>query len=483
MANIKRNLVYNFLLSCSQVLIPLLSIPYVADAIGPEGVGRVGFIDSFTYYFVTIAEFGIMVYGIREIAKEKDDPAKLSKLVSELVTLHIISSLFTLVLYSVGVYILWDKIGDIRLLLFSLSFLAVNFFSCDWYFMGTEKFGFITIRSLAVRSLGLLSIFLLIHKPQDYYIYYAIIAGSAIAGTIWNVIVMLKEISFSFQWTGWKKHLRFVWVTYGISLFYSVPLMLDNVLLRLVNTDSAVGLYAFSVKIVRTGVTLITDSFLVFFPRIVSLAKMSDDTQLQQKLLMNIRFIILFSIPMGAGLYLLSGELTQVFLGDQFLPVAENLRVLAIYPFLKGTGLFLSNPVLIAHHKEKNFLRNLVAGTILFIAAALVLGYYYSDTGVCIALVVTEAVMLFANYLSVKKNLPSLPIFDSRTMMHALLGSAFFIPLIYLIRSGTNSGIAILVTGIAGCSILYALFLIMIRNSFALHIKTILSGFIFKTRK
>lgn len=473
MANIKRNLVYNFLLSCSQVLLPLVSIPYVSRILDPEGIGRVSFIDSFTFYFVTMAEFGIMVYGIREVAKEKNDPGKLGKLVSELLTLHVIASLCTLVLYAMGVFLLWEKIGDTRLLLFSLSFFIINFFSCDWYFMGTEKFGFITLRTMIVRLLGLLSIFVLIQGPADYYVYYGIIVASAIAGTLWNNIILFRTVRFSFRDMNWKRHLRYVWVIYLINLFYSVPLMLDNVLLRMVATPSAVGLYAFSVKIVRTGITLLTDSFLVFLPRVVSLAKADDDRQVRQKLLINIRFIILFSVPMGMGLYLLSDELTKVFLGDKFLPVAGNLRLLSVYPFLKAVSLFLSNPVMIAHNKERNFLVNLIGGTILFVAIAVLLGYYYNDTGVCMALVIAESFMLVANYISVKKTLSYLPVFDLTTLWQALAGSLLFIPLIYFVKSGISTDWQRLVVGIVGCFLIYGVFLVIIRNSFVMVIRNI----------
>jgi O-antigen/teichoic acid export membrane protein len=480
LANIKRNLVYNFILSISQVLLPLLSIPYVSRVLDPEGIGRVGFIDSLTYYFVIIAEAGIMVYGIREVAKEKGNPEKLGKLVSELLVLHIIASLCTLVLYAAGVFFLWEKIGDLRLLLFSLSFFIINFFACDWYFMGREKFGFITWRTLIIRLAGLASIFLLIRQPADYYIYYAIIVASAVAATVWNMVVLFRDVPFSFRKSNWRRHLKHVWVTYLITLLYSVPLMLDNVLLRLVSTASAVGLYAFSIKIVRTGVNLLTDSFLVFLPRIVSLAGENDQGQLRQKLLLNIRFIILLSLPMGMGLYLLADELAHVFFGEKFLAVSDNLRLLAVFPFLKGVSLFLSNPVLIAHHKEKNFLRNLAGGTILFVAASIWLGLYYSDFGICMALIILEIFMLTANYISVKKTIPGLALFDFVTFGQSILASLFFIPVIYLIKSSVQQDSLRLIICIPACFILYGIFLLLVRNSFVVQVKEVVSRFLVK---
>jgi len=128
LATIKRNLLYNFLLSVSQVLFPLLSIPYVARVLDPEGVGRVAFIDSFSYYFVVMAELGITVYGIREVVKLRDEPERLKRLVKELMGLRVISSSLVMLLYAIMMWLLWDRIADWRLLGFSVTFLLINFF-------------------------------------------------------------------------------------------------------------------------------------------------------------------------------------------------------------------------------------------------------------------------------------------------------------------------------------------------------------------
>jgi O-antigen/teichoic acid export membrane protein len=298
------------------------------------------------------------------------------------------------------------------------------------------------------------------------------------ASTVWNAWMLFRDIPFSFRKVNWKKHLRHVWVTYLISLFYSVPLLLDSVLLRLVSTVSAVGMYVFSAKIVRTGVTLLTDSFLVFFPRIVSLGSKSDNSQLRDKLLLNIQFVILVSLPMGMGLYLLADELTIVFLGNQFMPVADNIRLLSVFPFLKGVSLFLSNPVLIAHDKEKSFLRNLVFSTALFVFAALLLGYYYNDFGVCIALVAVELFLLLANYISVKRSFPGLPVFDFVTLGHSVAGSLLLIPVVYLVKWIVPSNWQQLAACIPACILVYGLFLFLVRNTFMMQIRGIAGRFV-----
>ena len=475
MANIKRNLAYNFALSCSQLLLPLLSIPYVSRVLDPAGIGRVGFIDSFTFYFVIIAEFGITTYGIREVAKCQDDPVKLHKLVPQLLTLHAISSLFTLLVYATGIMLLWQRIGEMRLVLFSFSFFIAHCFACEWYFMGREKFGYIAIRSIVVRLLGLASIFVLVRQPADYYLYYAAIVGSAVLTTVWNIAIMFREIPFSFRQVAWRQHLRFVWVTYLISLFYSIPLMLDNVLVGLVSTVTMVGLYSFSVKVVRIGSTILTDSFLIFFPRIVSLSHEMKQEQLLQKLSLNVQFIILLAIPMGVGLFLVADELALVFFGPKFTGTADNLRILALFPLIKGLSLFLSNPVLIAQHRELAVLKNLVVSSSLFIILALLLSFLYGAVGASIALIIAEACLMFLNFISARRYFPAVQL-SGLVFLQGLIAAVLFIPVVYALQQFVPAGAIRLGLVILCCIISYVVALIIMKNDFINRIVRLLRG-------
>ena len=470
--SIKRNLVYNFILSVSQVFLPLLSIPYISRVLNPAGIGEVSFIDSFTFYFISIAEFGIVVYGMREIARLRNEPEKKEKLVSELVLLHIISSSLTLILYGIAVYFIWNKIHDTRILYFSLSFLIVNFFACEWYFLGMEKFRYITFRSVLSRVLGLISIYLLIKEPSDYFIYYAIIASSAIMNSLWNNYLLFKEVSLSFKNINWKRHIPKLKITYFISLVYGITLILDNVLLRIVSTATAVGYYAFSVKIVRISTTLLSDSLQVFFPRIVSFLKENNQKQVQLMITRNLQLLILFSVPICAGIFLLAEPLVIIFLGKQFIPATDNLKILATFPFLKSYNLFLSKQVLISHNRERLYLNGLLVTSLVFVFLMLFLSYKYADSGASYAIMLAEILLLVINYYYVRKTSMHLQVFDLRTFIHALIGASLFIPVVYLIRKVIPSPLLVLIISISSCFIVYVVIeSFVIRNGFMVILK------------
>jgi O-antigen/teichoic acid export membrane protein len=465
--SIKRNLVYNFILSVSQVFLPLLSIPYVSRVLDPAGIGEVSFIDSFTFYFVSIAEFGIVVYGMREVARLRNEPEKKEKLVSELLLLHILSSSVTLVFYALGVYFILDKIHDTRILYFSFSYLLVNFFACEWYFLGMEKFRYITFRSVFSRVLGLISIYLLIKQPSDYYIYYAIIASSAMINSLFNLYLLFKEVPVSFRKIDWRRHIPKLWVTYFISLVYGITLILDNVLLRIVSTASAVGYYAFSVKIVRIATTLLSDSLQVFFPKIVFFLKEKNHNQVQLMITRNVQLLLLFSVPICAGVFLLAEPLVLIFLGEQFIPATGNLKILAAFPLLKSYNHFLSKQILISHNRERLYLNSLIITSLVFVFLMLALSYKYADSGASYAIMFAEILLLAINFYYVRKTAVHLKVFDTRTFMDAVIGALLFIPVIYLIRMIIPSTTGVLILSIAACIIIYVVVQsVVIRNDF-----------------
>src|SRR4029078_12209348 len=168
--------------------------------------------------------------------------------------------------------------------------------------------------------------------------------------------------------TNWRRQIKYTWVTWLISLFYSITLVLDSVLLRLVAAASAVGLYAFSIKIVRISSSILTDMFLVLFPRTVTLLKQNKTNEAQQTILKSVQIITLLAIPAGVGMFLLAEPFAEVFLGKSFLPVAENLRILAALRFIKAYSLFLSKQRLVSFDKERLYLRSLMTGSIIFVA-------------------------------------------------------------------------------------------------------------------
>jgi len=249
--------------------------------------------------------------------------------------------------------------------------------------------------------------------------------------------------------------------------------MLDNVLLGLVSAAAFVGFYAFGIKLVRLSSTALTDTLLVFFPHAVSLLHQQEKQKFQKAILRNIQLLNLFSIPIGAGMFLLSNEITSVIFGAAFMPVAIDIRILCIVPFLRCYNLFLSKQVLIAYDKERLYVRSLLASGVVFVCATLVLSFWYKDVGASISMVIYESLLVALNYYYAKKTDASLQVFDWLSVLHALFGSLLFIPIVVLFRRWLETDALILALTIGSCCIVYLLFqLFVLRNEFMISLRT-----------
>jgi O-antigen/teichoic acid export membrane protein len=308
-------------------------------------------------------------------------------------------------------------------------------------------------------------LFILVKRTEDYYIYYGIIVAAAIINLLTNVFNLFKDLRLTTHNLNWKRHLKYTWVTYLISLFSDIMIWLDNVLLGLVSTVVAVGIYALSAKIIRIGTNLLTDMFLVLYPRTASLLHEGKETEAGETIDKTAQLIILLTIPAGTGMFLLSKPLVQTLLAGSFIGAAGNLKILALLPFVKTYRVFLSNQILMAYYREKLYLQALIAGSVLYVFLTLGFSWYWQDAGACYALVAGEAFILGSCYYYVKKKMPGLKLFHAATFFQSLVTAALFIPVIKLINTHVSSPALILVASIFICIPLYFLVQLLIMKN------------------
>lgn len=82
----KKRLLANFasliVLRGFQFLIPLITLPYLVRTIGLEKFGLINFALALGLYFGAVVQYGFGVTATREIARNRDDPEKLSQIYS-----------------------------------------------------------------------------------------------------------------------------------------------------------------------------------------------------------------------------------------------------------------------------------------------------------------------------------------------------------------------------------------------------------------
>jgi hypothetical protein len=170
------------------------------------------------------------------------------------------------------------------------------------------------------------------------------------------------------------------------------------------------------------------------------------------------------------------------YLGKSFSGVSFNLKIVAAFPFIKLFSLFITRQVLVANHNEKFSVISLTTGVVTLLIAMPLLSFYFASPGGCIAIMLTELVILAMNCYFARKTNARLRVFDMPGFLKACVAVLVFIPIVFLLRKYTG-GVVFLASAVITCFIAYILVqLFVLRTSFALYLNTAILQYLFKRK-
>ena len=95
----KKNAMYNIAYRLFSVLLPLVTAPYLSRTVGTEGVGLYSHAWSVSYIFCLIGMLGLNDYGVRAIARVRDDQKKLDHVFSAVWQMQLLVAGLTLIVW------------------------------------------------------------------------------------------------------------------------------------------------------------------------------------------------------------------------------------------------------------------------------------------------------------------------------------------------------------------------------------------------
>ncbi len=102
MPSIKTNILLNGINTATSLLFPIITFPYAARVLLPEGIGTINFLNGIISYIVLFTSLGIPMYAVKEIAKCRDNIKERDKVTVEILILSFALS----ILGYIGVWIL-----------------------------------------------------------------------------------------------------------------------------------------------------------------------------------------------------------------------------------------------------------------------------------------------------------------------------------------------------------------------------------------
>ena len=428
MNSIKKNLFYNSSYQILQIIIPLITTPYLTRVLGASGLGDYSYYYTIAAYFVLFIMLGLNNYGNREIAKVRDDRQELSKNFWNIYAMQLIMGILVSVLYLVFVALFArEKIISIILMFYVIS----GILDINWFYFGLEQFKLITIRNTIIKLLTTICIFMFVKSNQDLYIYTLIMAAGMLLSQVVLWLQIFKYISFVFPTPKEiVKHIKPNCVLFITVIAVSVFKLMDKIMLGFMSSTAQVGYYEAAEKIILIPTALITSLGTVMLPR---MSNLGTDLAEGKNLIKKSLFIaMMLSSVLSFGIMGVASVFVPLFYGPGF-DVCTYL-----YYILLPSCLFLAfanvirTQYLLPSRMDRPYVVSAVLGAVINFTVNYALIPFYGAVGAALATTLSEMVVCFVQVWAVKDKLPIKSYF-AMVLPGILLGAfmcaaLFFVP-------------------------------------------------------
>lgn len=371
MKSLKANALLNMVKTCSSILFPLITFPYISHVLMAENIGKINFSATYISYFSLLASLGIWLYGIRECAKVKKDKDKLGKVASQIFSINIITTIVSYILLGISLIIFSNLSSYHELIMIQCTIILFTTLGADWLNTAMEDFAFITIRTIAFQILSLILMFAFVKTADDYLIYAAITVLSSTGANVVNIFYRRRycHIKFTLEME-WRKHIKPILWLFGMMLTQTIFTSADITMLGIFKGDYAVGIYTTATKIVNIISQLVSSLVFVLIPRLSYLFAENDFEKINEFLTKVLSAFLAIGLPIFIISFLYANEYIFILAGSDFMPAVPVLQII-LFSFLFSLvgGSFLGNVVLLSSGKERLFTNILIAATILNVIA------------------------------------------------------------------------------------------------------------------
>ena len=448
--SLKKNAVYSFIKAFMNLAFPLISFPYASRILLPAGIGKVNFANSVIEYFTLAASLGIFSYASREAVRVRDDKHALNKIFREILTINLISTVFSYILLFISLVFV-SKFSEYRTLLIVCSTkILFTTIGVDWIFNVHEEYRYITVRSVIFQAISLALLFIFIRTPDDYVAYAFIGVISNVGSNVCNIFYTRKFVNiFDKTAIEIKKHFKPIFTFFGMSVATKAYTALDSVMLGFMLSDSAVGYYSAANKVKGLVVGLITTILATLLPRSSYYLGQNKNDEYQKIVSKSLNFALFFSMPAALGIMLVAKPLILLFSGSDFLEALPSMLIMSPVIVFIAVASFADNMVLLPQRKEKVTFQSQIIGCFLNIALNYVLIPAWGVFGAAFSTFIVEGIITIYKLLfSIKyikcngliQNLLKI-IFSCTLMSLAVLAILYFIKNVFIqIAAGVTLG-------------------------------------------
>lgn len=458
---LKKNILYSGFLTTSLYIFQFITYPYVARVLEVTNIGICSYVQSIVQYFMLFSMMGVTSLGIREIASCGNDFKKRDIVFSKIFQLTSLTTLLVVLCYIACIELI-PKLTVYRELLYVGVFQIIfNTLTIEWFFRGIEDFKYITIRTLIIRSIYVIAVFLFVQSPSDYDKYFILTTLTYVANGVINLLYSRKIVGFHWQrLVSLQCYIRPMLYLGILSILGAMYTSFNTIYLGFVTDDTEVGYYTTATKIQGIILGLYSAFTLVMMPRMSSC---NDKKEKSHMIDVSHIFLLNLTIPIIIVSECFAEIIIRIISGPSYTAATPMLMITMPLLYIIGIRQIFVAQILIPNKEDRSILNCSVGGGITGLITSLLLVNLWKGLGSATVFIASETVVAILSYYYVRKK--KLYSFDIKKTGYNLIYWIPFILFCLLLKEVENQYTGFLISCLSAFLYVHIVMMYIIKNA------------------
>lgn len=400
---VSRNALALYGVQIATLVIPLLTLPYVARVLEPTALGLVIFAQGFAFALMAFIDWGFGLTGVRSVAAVQDDPDALAEVVRRVrgaqIGLVLLSGLFALT-----AFLLVPTLREHpEFLVLAYVAAATSGLAPDWFFLGIEQMRIMAIIQLGFRIVGAALTFVLVKSPADAWMVMALFAASSVGSLLVADVLMYRRVEYRTpRWRSSLGEIRNGSMIFVATLAVTLYTSFNVVLLGFLATSADVAHFGAGERLVRVSITLLGPIGAAVIPRMTALHTAGETERARRLLVIAVAVCALPAIAITLVLVVFAGPIIRLIYGGAFVEDSVPiLRVLALLIPINVTAVVFGVWLTTMHRDRLVLVVALTAG-IANIILGVILTLTFGPIGMAWSVIAAEGVAAIGALIAVR---------------------------------------------------------------------------------
>lgn len=379
------------------VLLPLVTLPYILHVVGKANYGAYSYVYAVIQYVILFSTYGFNFSATKQISQCRDDNDVVSRIYNAVIACKGIIAVVLSVLLMLSYRLVFKDETGLLMFIYGIGMVIGDIFTPVWLFQGMEKMKYMTIVNASSKILFTILIFVVVRSHDDFSLIILLNSCGYLLAGLLSIVLVYSQFGLRFHRSSFRDILAqfkdgsaVFGSTFGMNLYRNA----NVIILKQFVPDSVVGLYSAAEKVVKGFQSLLSPAAQALFPHLSLRFKGQTAAQ-------NVRLLRKISLPftavvaaVAAGLYIFAPLVSDILCGKEFVECVPLIRIMTLVVLFGEINYLIGIVGLINMDGQVIFFRSVLITGIFSILFMLLLASRYGAVAAAWAMSLSE-ILLF----------------------------------------------------------------------------------------